>query len=60
MDGGLGVGASISKGVPIDKRSIVLEGTVRGIGMTLAAWSPDAEDWVEISQTGVYVRKVDD
>lgn len=58
VEGGLGVGASTSKGVPADKRSLIIAGTVTGIGLTIASWSDDGDDWVEVAQTGVYVRSV--
>ena len=60
VEGGLGVGASTSKGVPADKRSVILEGTITGIGLTVGSWSDDGDHWVEVAQTGVYVRSVPD
>ena len=60
VEGGLGVGASTSKEVPADKRSIILEGTIHRIGLTVASWSTDGDNWTEVAQSGIYVRKVED
>ena len=47
VEGGLGVGASTSKGVPSDKRSLILEDSVQGIALTIGSWSGDGDHWTD-------------